>query len=105
MGFERVEDPSQVEGSALVGLGKIQSSRASFAVGKRARIPPKEPRMGFERVEDPSQVEDSALVGLGKAQSSRASFAVGKRARIPPKKPPSEPSSSSRAIPHNSLAA
>ncbi len=61
--------------------------------------------MGFERVEDPSQVEDSVLVGLGKAQSFHASFALGKRARIPPKEPPSEPSSSSRAIPHKSLAA
>ena len=43
MGFERVEDPSQVEDSVLVGLGKAQSFHASFAVGKRAQIPPKEP--------------------------------------------------------------
>ena len=49
MGFERVEDPSQVEDSVLVGLGKAQSSRASFAVGKRARIPPKEPSHGFRK--------------------------------------------------------
>ena len=69
MGFERAESPSQVKGSALVGLCKAQQPASEFRRRRKSTKPDQgTARTGFERAESPSRVKGSALVGLGKAQ-------------------------------------
>ena len=69
MGFERAESPSQVKGSALVGLGKAQQPAGEFRRRRKSTKPDQGAAgTGFERAESPSRVKGSALVGLGKAQ-------------------------------------